>query len=82
MTVAKKSTVAVKRPPTRLDRILGKFKFFNDIISELRKVVWPTRKELTNLTLMVIIICVVVGAMLGALDYGFFQLFNKLLLGR
>ncbi len=82
MAVARKSTAAVKRPPTRLERILGKFKFFGEVISELKKVVWPTRKELTNLTLMVIIICVVVGAILGALDFGFFQLFNKLLLGR
>lgn len=82
MAVARKSTAAVKRPPNRFERILGKFKFFNDVISELKKVVWPTRKELTNLTLMVIIICVVVGAALGALDYGFFQLFNKVLLGR
>lgn len=80
--MAKKQTAAIKKAPTRLERLLGKFHFFNDVISELKKVVWPTRKELTNLTTMVIIICVIVGAILGALDFGFFQLFNKVLLSR
>ncbi|MBI2934564.1 MAG: preprotein translocase subunit SecE [Chloroflexi bacterium] len=65
--------------PRKLDKL---FQFFGDIISELKKVVWPTRKELTNLTLMVIVVCVVIGAFLGALDFGFFELFNKVLLNR
>lgn len=80
--MAKKAAAAVKRPPTRLERLLGKFRFFGDVVTELKKVVWPTRKELTNLTMMVVIICVIMGVILGALDYGFFRLFNDVLLTR
>ncbi|MBI4332338.1 MAG: preprotein translocase subunit SecE [Chloroflexi bacterium] len=65
-----------------MERLLGKFRFFGDVVTELKKVVWPTRKELTNLTMMVVIICVIMGVILGALDYGFFRLFNDVLLTR
>ncbi len=77
-----KKTAAAVNPPGKLARFFSKFKFFGEVISELKKVVWPTRKELTNLTLMVVVVCAVIGAFLGALDFGFFQLFNKVLLNR
>lgn len=37
---------------------------------ELRKVVWPTRAETTNHTLLVIGISLAVAAFLGAIDFG------------
>jgi preprotein translocase subunit SecE len=52
----------------------GRFRFFGEIIAELRKVVWPTRQETIRLTIMVLIVCLIVGIILGALDYGFTQL--------
>ncbi len=38
--------------------------------SEARKVVWPTRKETTQTTLMVVVMVVIVGILLWLLDMG------------
>jgi len=59
----------------------SRFAFVGDIIGELRKVTWPSRRDTVRLTIMVIIVCVAVGLFLGALDYGFSELVAKLLLG-
>lgn len=58
-----------------------RFTFFADVIGELRKVVWPTRQETLRLTLIVIGLCLVLGAVLGAIDYGFSELVAKVFLG-
>ena len=42
-----------------------------DIISELRKVTWPTRQETTHLTVVVIIVSILFGIVLGGADVGF-----------
>ncbi|MBE0414976.1 MAG: preprotein translocase subunit SecE [Dehalococcoidia bacterium] len=55
--------------------------YIGEIISELRKVVWPTREETRRLTLMVIAIALAVGLFLGAIDLGFTRLVNLLLGG-
>ena len=36
--------------------------------SELKKVAWPTRQVVLNLTLIVLVVGVAVGAYIGALD--------------
>ncbi|GAG10317.1 unnamed protein product [marine sediment metagenome] len=59
----------------------SRFAVVGDIIGELRKVVWPTRRETLRLTIMVIIVCVAVGLLLGALDYGFAEVVAKVFLG-
>jgi preprotein translocase subunit SecE len=59
----------------------SRFAFFGDIIAELRKVTWPSRRDTVRLTIMVIIVCAAVGLFLGALDYGFSELVSKLILG-
>jgi preprotein translocase subunit SecE len=53
--------------------------FFRDVRSELRKVVWPTRRETLNLTAVVLALSAVVGAFLGAVDYVFQEVFRLLL---
>jgi preprotein translocase SecE subunit len=45
--------------------------FVADIISELRKVTWPTFAETRYLTIVVAIVAVVMGIFLGALDLAF-----------
>ena len=40
------------------------------IIDELRKVVWPTRQETANLTVVVLVVAIAVGIFLGAIDFG------------
>lgn len=43
--------------------------FVKQALDELRKVIWPTRAEITRLTVSVIIISVVVGMFLGGIDF-------------
>ena len=52
-----------------MPRIGGQF--LQEVWSELRKVVWPTREEATRLTVMVMTVSVVVGVILGVFDFGF-----------
>jgi preprotein translocase subunit SecE len=54
-----------------ISRVSG---YIREVISELRKVVWPTREEARRLTIMVIIIAGVIGLFLGAIDLGFTRL--------
>ena len=58
-----------------------RFRFIGEIIAELRKAVWLTRREAIYLTTLVLIVAVAAGIVLGALDYGFSELFNRLFLG-
>ncbi|MBA3724692.1 MAG: preprotein translocase subunit SecE [Candidatus Levybacteria bacterium] len=46
-------------------------KFFRQIWDELKLVVWPTRKEVIRLTIIVIILSVIMGMYIGGLDYVF-----------
>ena len=48
-----------------------RFGFIRDIIAELKKVTWLTRREALYLTGIVLLVAVAVGAILGAIDYGF-----------
>ena len=59
----------------------SRFAIIRDIYDELRKVVWPTRRETVRLTLMVIAVCAIVGIILGTLDYAFSELVVKVFLG-
>jgi preprotein translocase subunit SecE len=48
--------------------------YFADVISELKKVVWPTRNETKRLTILVIIVAGIVGIILGVADFSFTKL--------
>ncbi len=50
-------------------------RFFTEVISELRKVNWPTRVEATRLTVLVLAVSVSIGLLLGFIDNGFARLF-------
>ena len=45
--------------------------FYRQIIAELRKVIWPTRKELVTYTTVVIAFVCVVILYVTVLDFGF-----------
>ena len=60
----------------------SRFKIFGEIISELKKVVWLTRREAMYLTFLVLVVAAVAGLILGALDYGFTALIDKIFIGR
>ncbi len=63
-------------------RIGSRFRFFGDIIAELKKVVWLSRREAIYLTALVLIVAIAMGIFLGATDYGFTQLLDNVFLGR
>ena len=68
-------------PPRERRRFrLGSPSWLQEIVSELRKVTWPTRQETVYLTTVVIIVAVSVGLMLGAIDIFFNWLVDRLLL--
>lgn len=53
MAEEKKSTVtAVKKTETKLSFFQKIGKWFREMKSELKKVIWPTKKQLTNNTLI------------------------------
>ena len=70
----RRHTVAAKPRGSRL-------RFFGETISELKKVVWLTRREVIYLTALVLIMTAVAGLILGVLDYGFTRLVNVFLGG-
>jgi preprotein translocase subunit SecE len=70
--VTKKASTAKRRLPS--------FGFIGDIVGELRKVTWPTRQEAIRLTVMVLIVCAVIGVILALLDYGFGRLVQDVIL--
>ncbi len=59
-----------------------RFRFIGDTIAELKKVTWLSRREVTYLTVLVLIVAITVGIILGIIDYGFTRLVNDLFLGR
>jgi len=56
-----------------------RFRFIGETISELRKVVWPTRQEATYLTTIVIVVTVVLAIILWVIDVGFSEMMNVIL---
>ena len=44
--------------------------FFKGIVSEIKKVTWPTKKQVVSNTLSVLAFCLVVGAVIWLSDLG------------
>ena len=53
--------------------------FFVAVVAELKRVQWPDRKQLTQLTGVVLFFVLIVGAYLGALDAIFSKLIQQIL---
>ncbi len=49
-------------------RLQGVRQYLAESWSELKKVAWPTRQMVINLTLIVLVVATVVGAYIGGLD--------------
>jgi preprotein translocase subunit SecE len=46
-------------------------RFFREVVAELRKVIWPTRKELLTYTAVVVVFVTVMLTIVAGLDYLF-----------
>ena len=55
-------------PPTRSERV-GPTQFFREVRGEMRKVAWPSRTEVANYSVVVLLGVVVLTAMIAGLDY-------------
>ena len=44
-------------------------RFIEESYSELKKVVWPTREQVRNLTVLVFVISAVIGVFIGFFDF-------------
>ena len=58
------------------ERFAGVRNFYNDTMSEIRKVIWPDRSQTLNLTLLVIALSIVMGSLLGGIDWVLLQVFE------
>lgn len=54
-------------------------RYLRETRSELRKVVWPTRQEAINLTVIVVAVLVAMAAILGLVDWLFTTIFSQIL---
>jgi preprotein translocase subunit SecE len=60
---------AAKRAPRTTPAV-----FFRQMVAELRKVIWPTRKELVTYTIVCLVFVLFMVIFVTALDYGFTKL--------
>jgi len=60
-----------KREPRGLGIFTRIGRFVREVVAELRKVIWPTRKELVTYTAVVVVFVAVMLTVVGLLDLGF-----------
>ncbi len=47
------------------EKIIG---FFTDVVKEMKKVTWPKREELQDSTVIVLVVCLIIGAFVYVVD--------------
>jgi preprotein translocase subunit SecE len=60
-----------KKDVTRAGLFGRLVRFFREVVAELRKVIWPTRKELLTYTAVVVVFVAFMLAIVAGLDFGF-----------
>lgn len=50
--------------------------FFKNVVSEMRKVSWPKRKELTRYTIVVLSTCIFMALFFALIDTGISEVFR------
>jgi preprotein translocase subunit SecE len=71
-----------RNQPPMSPRTMGRMNpvtFMQEVVSELRKSVWPSKEEVVRLTAVVIAMSVVIGFFLGGLDRLFAELFTRVI---
>ena len=51
-------------------------RFFKEISMEMKKVIWPTRQQLINNTLVVFAACLLIGVVVWIADFGLGLIFR------
>ena len=73
----KKIDDKTKKPKNKSKKSIAKF--FREVSSELKKVSWPSMKELTNYTGVVVAFLIISAAVIGVFDYVVVVLLRPLL---
>lgn len=66
----------VKQPAGKTNAIV---KFFREIKAELKRMTWASKNDVKKAIAAVVTFCVVYIVLVGVFDYGFNNLFNKLI---
>ncbi len=72
MTATRTETAASRPSGSGRGGRIGRF--VREVISEMRKVLWPSRKELGTYTAVVIVFVVIMVSLVAGLDIGFAKL--------
>ena len=75
-TARKRQAPAPPRPTK--DARTGPTQFLREVRGELRKVAWPTRPEVINYSIIVLVAVVLLTAYVALLDYGFAEILLRL----
>lgn len=75
-----KSIVKTKSEPGKLKGYIDKgLQFLREVKVELKKVVWPTRKQTIGSTVVVLILVMIISVFLGMVDIGLSSLIRVVL---
>jgi preprotein translocase SecE subunit len=75
-------TSARTSQPARGGLLSWRPRFLMDVASELRKVVWPKREDVTHLTFVIVVVTIFIGAVLGLIDISFSWFIDKAILSK
>lgn len=68
IAVSKAKKISKAKNPNKKKR-RSPARFFKDMWSELKKVTWPTRKDMVSYTITVIVFILIFAALVGAIDW-------------
>ena len=63
-------TVKPPGSPTKKERTPPR-QFFREVVVELKKVAWPTRQEVIAYSIVVLVSCIVIAALIFGMDFVF-----------
>lgn len=75
------STASVSKQPVPTNRANGAEqirRYLRESRIELKKVTWPSREQTINLTVVVVVVCVVIALFLGGIDWVFVTLIKAI----
>ena len=70
---AKKAKKPARTGPTR-NPFLFVWNYMQQVVAELRKVIWPNRKQMVNYTIVVLVFLAFMTALIGGVDLGLAKL--------
>lgn len=61
--------------------MISLLRYFKESWQELEKVTWPDRKTSIRLTIAVVVLSLMVGGFIAAVDFGLVEVLQQLILG-